>query len=425
MNKGASSHSTLLPQTYDSTSGRTVEFKLGTLVDFPVHNLDMAPYLQQAADLAAQDGKELERLSKQKTTKLNGKKLWSKIKGGRGWGRKSTYEIASPPTADVDAPSQVGDAPTLSASKDSSADKYKCIYDLYAVVNHYGGLSSGHYTATCRSTTDTRSQWYHLDDNTVSPALERNLKTRHAYILCYTQREAGREMPQNSKSLLSLERMHSANSCRTDYDAGDTCHFTIDAYSASDTESWKSVTSLAHRIKVDSASPGPQHLHATTTSPQLKGRRHTHCAVDSNRSTGVDIGGATYVMMISSGGVTDVEQSPGSPESTIQSNALSSSDQDLQRGPAQSGSHQEADLSVLIRPCLDTEALPSSLSTEGGECLISADNSPKVAWLSDSSRLNLRDKQPCEAQQSKTDKGKRTVQPYCQERPATDVESDH
>ena len=402
VNTGASSISTLLPQTYDSTSGRTIEFKLGTLVDFPVHNLDMTPYLPQAADLAAQDGKELERPSKQKTTKLNGKKLWSKIKGGRGWGRKSTYEVASPPTADVDAPSQDGDTPTLSASKDSSATKYKCIYDLYAVVNHYGGLSSGHYTATCRSTTDTRSQWYHLDDNTVSPALERNLKTRHAYILCYTQREAGREIPQNSKSFISLERMPSANSCRTDYDVGDTCHFTIDAYSASDTESWKSVTSVAHRIKVDSASPGPQHLHATTTSPQLEGRRHTHYAVDLGRSTGVDIGGATHVMMRG----TDVEQSPGSPESTSQSNALTSSAQDLQRGPARSGSHQEADLSVLIGPCLDTEALPSSLSTEGGECLISADNSPKVAWLSDSSTHNLRDKQPCEAQQSKADKGK-------------------
>lgn len=411
MNKGACSISTLLPQTYDSASGRTVEFKLGTLVDFPVHNLDMTPYLPQAADLAAQDGKELERPNKQKTTKLNGKKLWSKIKGGRGWGRKSTYGVASPPTADVDAPLQVGDTPTLSASKDSvttftSADKYKCIYDLYAVVNHYGGLSSGHYTATCRSTTDTRSQWYHLDDNMVSPASERNLTTRHAYILCYTQREAGREMPQNSKSFISLERINSANSCRADNDIGDTCHFTIDAYSVSDTESWKSVTSLAHRIKVDSASPGPQHLHATTTSPQLEGRRHTHYSVDLGRATGVDIGGARHMMMISSGRVADVEQSSGSPESSSQSNELSSSARDLQRGPAQSGSHQEANLSVLIGPCLDSEALPSSLSTEGGECLIPSDKSPKVAWLSDSSTHNLRYKQPCEAQQSKADKGK-------------------
>lgn len=377
-------------------------------MDFPVHGLDMTPYLPQAdapgmklfeADPSAQDGKELEKPSKQKTAKLNGKKLWSKIKGARGWGKKSTCGVWSPAVADVDGPSQAGDVPPiLSAGNDSvvsstTADKYK--YDLYAVVNHYGGLSSGHYTATCRSVTDVSRKWYHLDDDMVSAALERNLKTRNAYILCYTQREAGNERAQSTQSSICHEKMNSAIPYCTEHNIGDTCHFTIDAYSVSDTTSWKSVTSLAHRIKVDCCLSPPQHFSATTTtpSPQLE---DTHYSVDLSRATGLEFGEAASVMKIGSGKITDMEGSFGSP-------TISSSARDLDGGLAQSDSLQGAELrpSVLIGPCLDTEVPSLSPTAEGGECmLLSASCPPKVAWLSNPGTH----KTLCEVQQSKETK---------------------
>ena len=409
------------------------------MVDFPVHGLDMTSYLSQAAasrgrpseaDQAAQDGKELEKPSKQKTVKLNGKKLWSKIKGARGWGKKSTCGVASPVTVDVDCRSQAGDVPaTSSAGNDSitsftSADKYK--YDLYAVVNHYGGLSSGHYTATCRNISDVNRKWHYLDDNMVSAALEGNLKTRNAYILCYTQREAGRERARSLQPSTCHKRINSPISCCTDYDVGDTSHFTIDAYSVSDTESWKSVTSLAHRIKVDCCPPAPQQQHATTTPPpSLQFEHHTRCPVDLGRATGLNFGEAAGVQRNGGRRMMEMEGSSESTESTSQFNVLSSSAQDLQQGTAQPSNHQEAERrsSELIGPCLDAVAPPLTLTAEGGEYTVTSSSPPKVAWLSDSSTHNLlRDKLPHEVQQSSRDKGTLTLQPHCPEKPATSVE---
>lgn len=40
------------------------------------------------------------------------------------------------------------------------------IYDLYGVVNHFGGSNFGHYTAYCKSPGDRK--WHLFDDSTVS-----------------------------------------------------------------------------------------------------------------------------------------------------------------------------------------------------------------------------------------------------------------
>jgi ubiquitin C-terminal hydrolase len=39
-------------------------------------------------------------------------------------------------------------------------------YDLVAVINHNGKLSTGHYTADVLA---DDNQWYHTDDSTVAP----------------------------------------------------------------------------------------------------------------------------------------------------------------------------------------------------------------------------------------------------------------
>mmetsp|Transcript_99083 Transcript_99083/g.317845 ORF Transcript_99083/g.317845 Transcript_99083/m.317845 type:complete len:842 (-) Transcript_99083:58-2583(-) len=58
-------------------------------------------------------------------------------------------------------------------------------YKLYAVVNHSGTLSFGHYTAHCRVGDGEQRQWYHFNDSTVTRAAESEVMTRSAYILLY------------------------------------------------------------------------------------------------------------------------------------------------------------------------------------------------------------------------------------------------
>ncbi|KAF8315380.1 cysteine proteinase [Clavulina sp. PMI_390] len=58
------------------------------------------------------------------------------------------------------------------------------IYDLYAVTNHFGTLSTGHYTAYIAS----KGQWFLCDDSRVAPAQTSDIVGRPAYILYYKRR---------------------------------------------------------------------------------------------------------------------------------------------------------------------------------------------------------------------------------------------
>uniref|UniRef100_A0A096MEQ4 ubiquitinyl hydrolase 1 n=1 Tax=Poecilia formosa TaxID=48698 RepID=A0A096MEQ4_POEFO len=61
-----------------------------------------------------------------------------------------------------------------------------CLYDLYAVCNHHGGMHGGHYTAYCRNSVD--GQWYSYDDSSVDLVPEDEVCTKGAYILFYQRR---------------------------------------------------------------------------------------------------------------------------------------------------------------------------------------------------------------------------------------------
>lgn len=50
------------------------------------------------------------------------------------------------------------------------------IYDLYAVINHYGGMIGGHYTAYARLPSDKNSQRSDVGGSIVSPQ-KKNKKT--------------------------------------------------------------------------------------------------------------------------------------------------------------------------------------------------------------------------------------------------------
>ncbi|XP_069062290.1 ubiquitin carboxyl-terminal hydrolase 19 isoform X2 [Pleurodeles waltl] len=89
------------------------------------------------------------------------------------------------------------------------------IYDLYAVINHYGGMIGGHYTAYARLPNDKNSQrsdvgWRLFDDSTVTTVEESQVVTRYAYVLFYRRRNSPVERPRRDH--VSEQRPESATS---------------------------------------------------------------------------------------------------------------------------------------------------------------------------------------------------------------------
>jgi len=70
----------------------------------------------------------------------------------------------------------------------SSADS---IFDLTAVVNHVGTLSTGHYYTTAKH--QGTGQWHEFNDSSCSIRSEADLVTSAAYLLVYQKREAGHD----------------------------------------------------------------------------------------------------------------------------------------------------------------------------------------------------------------------------------------
>lgn len=61
---------------------------------------------------------------------------------------------------------------------------YEAIYDLYAVCNHYGSYSFGHYTAYVK----TDSEWMEFNDSAVFHISSDSVVTQAAYLLFYVKR---------------------------------------------------------------------------------------------------------------------------------------------------------------------------------------------------------------------------------------------
>ena len=70
------------------------------------------------------------------------------------------------------------------------------VYDLFAVCNHSGTLSRGHYTAFCKNSTD--GHWYSYDDSSVQPVSEDQLVTAGAYMLFYVRQSLISSSPLSS-----------------------------------------------------------------------------------------------------------------------------------------------------------------------------------------------------------------------------------
>ncbi|PIA13669.1 cysteine proteinase [Coemansia reversa NRRL 1564] len=62
------------------------------------------------------------------------------------------------------------------------------MYNLYAVVNHFGTMSGGHYTASVFD--ELREQWNYFDDTKVFPISETQVASPAAYLLFFVQERA-------------------------------------------------------------------------------------------------------------------------------------------------------------------------------------------------------------------------------------------
>ena len=78
---------------------------------------------------------------------------------------------------------------------DCKAQGISTVYDLYGIVNHFGNLNGGHYTATIKSPLD--GQWYYYNDSSVSQAGSGKIMNDAAYILFYRRRDNAETMKKS------------------------------------------------------------------------------------------------------------------------------------------------------------------------------------------------------------------------------------
>ncbi|KAK6935626.1 Peptidase C19, ubiquitin carboxyl-terminal hydrolase [Dillenia turbinata] len=82
--------------------------------------------------------------------------------------------------------------------KSNNAAPRSQVYELYAIINHYGGLGGGHYSAHAKLIDENR--WYHFDDSHVSPVGENEIKTSAAYVLFYQRSKADPKLVSGESS---------------------------------------------------------------------------------------------------------------------------------------------------------------------------------------------------------------------------------
>ncbi|CAE6467056.1 unnamed protein product [Rhizoctonia solani] len=62
----------------------------------------------------------------------------------------------------------------------------ECVYDLFAVNEHMGGLGGGHYRAYAKNLSD--GEWYHFDDSCVTKSTAEDSVNANACLLFYRRR---------------------------------------------------------------------------------------------------------------------------------------------------------------------------------------------------------------------------------------------
>ena len=206
--------------------------KLNSLVSFPVQGLDMTQYLAPRASQRPSSATLQRRMATSRTkgfsqpssksvrfdeslSKTNNRNLLTKEKRFNFLRRRKRDEessgkrsagtfspgVCDSPSSIRSAPSAVGHSvsrsqrvhsPVLSldggearSQSPAASDTGDNMYSLYAVCNHLGTMTRGHYTAFCCNPTD--GQWYLFDDSHVQAIAEEELVTAGAYLLFYVR----------------------------------------------------------------------------------------------------------------------------------------------------------------------------------------------------------------------------------------------
>ncbi|GAB5371425.1 hypothetical protein AAMO2058_001578800 [Amorphochlora amoebiformis] len=123
-------------------------YKIQTFVDTPLKGFDVSPYLAKSAS----DEVTIQNLSK---------------------------------TFGADAKDEKA-AASMNSNPIKKSDR---LYDLYAVINHYGSAYGGHYVAFAKAKKGMDDSWYCFDDSRVTKIKEEDVVTRHAYMLFYKRRD--------------------------------------------------------------------------------------------------------------------------------------------------------------------------------------------------------------------------------------------
>ena len=84
----------------------------------------------------------------------------------------------------VDFPLEGLDMSKYLCSKSPQKQSQDLMYDLYATINHTGGLNGGHYFANCK----VNKTWHNFDDSFVSQRDPQNIVDSSAYVLFYKKR---------------------------------------------------------------------------------------------------------------------------------------------------------------------------------------------------------------------------------------------
>lgn len=74
-------------------------------------------------------------------------------------------------------------------------------YDLYAIVNHFGSLNGGHYTAAAQG---LDQKWYNFNDSSVSSLSKSRIQSEAAYLLFYRRRPDFE--PKSSPAMQKINR---------------------------------------------------------------------------------------------------------------------------------------------------------------------------------------------------------------------------
>lgn len=85
-------------------------------------------------------------------------------------------------------------------------------YDLYAMINHYGSLSYGHYISVVKD--QDKNTWFKYDDSARIPIPEEQLQKDFAYILFYVRKDI--KQKQLSQIMPSLKEVFPGKPIKTE-----------------------------------------------------------------------------------------------------------------------------------------------------------------------------------------------------------------